>query len=413
MSDQELQVFISHSSKDAKLALALINLLRTALGLLATDIRCSSVDGYRLPVGRNTESELRQEVHSAKVFVALITPNSISSDFVMFELGARWGSARFLAPLCAGVDPVALSAPLNLLNALSASSAAQLHQFLEDTSKQLGLPLQNAASYSDLITSINALANQIPASLITPSSADPTANPKSQPERLLPRTVKDKARLALGVSTILAIIMAAFTVGGATVGFIVYLKPDRPAAPVVRSPDEQRLVDLNNELWLLRRGPSSNVNKHASQLVNQMLEVDDTNLSLAMQILKYEHLSYAWGMVAGSESDSNARLKAAEESLKACATARAIVSKVNRSNPSDKKMQAARDWIIKDDAEARINRISAGGLCIRSQINHDPLDARKAREIIENLPDHYLAREKPEKSSDLQPCLEISSQNSN
>ena len=51
---QGLLVFISHSSKDAELAQALIDLLKDALGLTANQIRCSSVDGYRLPVGVNT-----------------------------------------------------------------------------------------------------------------------------------------------------------------------------------------------------------------------------------------------------------------------------------------------------------------------------------------------------------------------
>jgi hypothetical protein len=49
-----LSIFISHSSKDGDLALALIELLKAGLALAADQIRCSSVDGYRLPVGVNT-----------------------------------------------------------------------------------------------------------------------------------------------------------------------------------------------------------------------------------------------------------------------------------------------------------------------------------------------------------------------
>ncbi len=77
-------VFISHSSKDEVLALALVELLRSGLGLLANQIRCSSVDGYRLPVGVNSERRLREEVNAAKVAIGLITPSSLSSYFVMF-----------------------------------------------------------------------------------------------------------------------------------------------------------------------------------------------------------------------------------------------------------------------------------------------------------------------------------------
>lgn len=87
--EESILVLISHSSKDAPLAEALINLLRSGLGLLASQIRCSSVDGYRLPAGVNTGDKLRNEIKSAKVLIGLLTPNSLTSTYVLFELGAR------------------------------------------------------------------------------------------------------------------------------------------------------------------------------------------------------------------------------------------------------------------------------------------------------------------------------------
>lgn len=156
-----LSIFISHSSKDAELALALIDLLKAGLGLVADQIRCSSVDGYRLPVGVNTEGKLREEVNAARVVVGLITPSSLDSYYVMFELGARWGANLFLAPLLAGVKAGDLGGPLGLLNALSANSEAQLHQLLDDISKQLNLQLQPAASYLRHVSSVKALVDAI------------------------------------------------------------------------------------------------------------------------------------------------------------------------------------------------------------------------------------------------------------
>lgn len=156
-----LMVFICHSSKDAELALALIDLLKAGLALTADQIRCSCVDGYRLPVGVNTEGKLREEVNAAKVMVGLITPSSLASYYVMFELGARWGANLLLAPLLAGVKASHLSGPLSLLNALSASSDAQLHQLLGDIANQLGLRLQPAASYIRNVTAVKTLAEGI------------------------------------------------------------------------------------------------------------------------------------------------------------------------------------------------------------------------------------------------------------
>jgi len=159
--NQGILVFISHSSKDADLALALIELLKAGLGLLSNQIRCSSVDGYRLPVGVNSEATLREEVNEAKAVIGLITQSSLSSAFVMFELGARWGANQYLAPLLAGVKPAELRGPLSLLNALSSSNEAQLHQLLENISAQLGLSLQSAASYTRYISAVKQLSEGI------------------------------------------------------------------------------------------------------------------------------------------------------------------------------------------------------------------------------------------------------------
>jgi TIR domain len=162
-SNQGILVFISHSSHDSELALALIELLKAGLGLLSNQIRCSSVDGYRLPVGVNTENKLREEVNEARVVIGLITASSLASAFVMFELGARWGANNFLAPLLAGVKPAELTGPLSLLNALSGGNEAQLHQLLTDISKQLGLPLQDAASYLRYISTVKLISEASPA----------------------------------------------------------------------------------------------------------------------------------------------------------------------------------------------------------------------------------------------------------
>jgi hypothetical protein len=166
-----LLVLISHSSKDVLLATSLIDLLKAGIGLLADQIRCSSVDGYRLPVGVNTERRLREEVNESAVVVGLITPNSLSSYYVMFELGARWGANLFVAPLLAGVEARELSGPLSLLNALSANNEAHLHQLLGDIGKQLGLRVQSAASYVRNVSAVKELADAV----AKPMMADPVA----------------------------------------------------------------------------------------------------------------------------------------------------------------------------------------------------------------------------------------------
>ena len=96
-----MKIFISHSSNDVELAKLLIDLLRKSLNLRSTDIRCSSVDGYRLPGGISTDQMLRSEVHDAELVIGLVTPSSLKSIYVSFELGARWGADKPMIPLLA------------------------------------------------------------------------------------------------------------------------------------------------------------------------------------------------------------------------------------------------------------------------------------------------------------------------
>jgi hypothetical protein len=116
----------------------LVDLLRSALSLRASEIRCTSIDGYRLPIGAKTDESLRQEIQEAKLFIGLISDSSIKSTYVLFELGARWGCGKHLAPLLApdSIQHV-LFGPLANLNALKCDSASQLHQLIQDLASVL------------------------------------------------------------------------------------------------------------------------------------------------------------------------------------------------------------------------------------------------------------------------------------
>ena len=154
-SGDDLALFISHSAKDVKVAAALVSLFEKALKISARRIRCTSLDGYRLPAGANTTETLRAEVFDARIVVAILTPNSLESRFVLFELGARWGASRPLYPILAsGTRPRDLSAPLDGLNALSAEVSDQVRQLAEDSARDLGMPLEPMASFSKEIEGV-------------------------------------------------------------------------------------------------------------------------------------------------------------------------------------------------------------------------------------------------------------------
>lgn len=169
-------LFISHSSKDADVALSLIELLQAALGLKPDQIRCTSVEGYRLVPGANIDDVLKTEILNAKAFIGLITPNSLRSAYVLFELGARWGAQLHMVPLLAGVEPSTVEGPLKAINAISCENTNQLHELLSGIADALDGEVARAATYNRYLEKLAVQVQKVfpQAGNVTP----PRSNPK-------------------------------------------------------------------------------------------------------------------------------------------------------------------------------------------------------------------------------------------
>ena len=155
-----MRIFISHSSRDAELARALIDLLQAALPIASDEIRCSSVDGYRLPGGVSIDQQLRSEVHEAGLVIGLLTPNSLASAYVSFELGARWGAKKPMIPLLAGgATPDILEGPLGGINALDCRSDGQIHQLVEETASHLKVEQHRTSTFTHQVRKLLALSS--------------------------------------------------------------------------------------------------------------------------------------------------------------------------------------------------------------------------------------------------------------
>jgi hypothetical protein len=171
---ERMKLFVSHSSNDARFVELLVDLLRNALNLSAADIRCTSLDGYRLPGGADVARQLRQEVAEAPAFVALISSSSLKSVYTVFELGARWGTARPLIPLLApGLRAQDLTPPLNNLHALASDSRSQLHQLVSDVALDLNLTAESPTAYEKYLQRILEFGSDISSN----SGGEPTPHP--------------------------------------------------------------------------------------------------------------------------------------------------------------------------------------------------------------------------------------------
>lgn len=135
-----ISIFISHSSRDRDLVRLFVRALEESLIIPDKAIRCSSLPGYRLRAGGQSSEILRAELAEAKVIIGILTPNSLESGWVMFELGAGWGGRKNVVPVIAGVEYDDLPGPLKEINASDSADRGELEQMLEEISQVTGFP---------------------------------------------------------------------------------------------------------------------------------------------------------------------------------------------------------------------------------------------------------------------------------
>ena len=145
-------IFISHSSQDLEFVKALVDLIEATLKI-KPEIRCTSVPGYKFKTGADTDEGLRREVKNSRLLIGVITPSSMESAFVLFELGGRWiiDKHTMFPVMACGADSSILKGPLEHINATSCYERADIHQLIDDIASELSFEKVKAASYQKKI----------------------------------------------------------------------------------------------------------------------------------------------------------------------------------------------------------------------------------------------------------------------
>ena len=153
-----VRIFISHAHEDADIVSSIVDLLLRAFNLSQEDIRCTSVDGFKYPGGVRIEEVLRNEVLNSELLISILTPVSLKSIYVLFELGARWGKERPIIPvLSKGLSPESVrQSPLFALNLIEMSEETHVYQLLEDASKIINVEIAKRSSLHNLIKKVVA-----------------------------------------------------------------------------------------------------------------------------------------------------------------------------------------------------------------------------------------------------------------
>lgn len=151
----QIKIFISHKEADLELAKALVKLLDSALEIRKDDIRCTSVPGYKFDPGEDIIAAIRKEVNESDVLIGLLTPESLKSSYVLFELGARWGLKKHLIPLLAnGADYVDLPAPIKQNNAIKLQYESDVYDLIDLISDKLNSKKQKTSSYKEELNNL-------------------------------------------------------------------------------------------------------------------------------------------------------------------------------------------------------------------------------------------------------------------
>jgi hypothetical protein len=160
----KVRLFISHASDDAVLAAHIVALFRAALNLPAEAIRCTSVDGHRLPGGADTDEQLRRELQETDALVGILSASGMRSTYVLIELGARWVLNKHLLPLLAPGTPASvLGGPLIGLNALRADNPAELFQMVSEVAEILHIRPESPPAYHRHIEQIVSATTNVDA----------------------------------------------------------------------------------------------------------------------------------------------------------------------------------------------------------------------------------------------------------
>ena len=125
------------------------------------DLRCTSVPGHKLPVNSDFASTLLDDISDSSVVVGLITKNAMASSWVLFELGATWGSKKNLKPLVSGeVDLKALPGPISGKHVAKLSNRADVAQFLSEVAALIGATPRTAAKIDKAIEDLLVVHKQ-------------------------------------------------------------------------------------------------------------------------------------------------------------------------------------------------------------------------------------------------------------
>lgn len=128
------KVFISSTQKDSDLARDLARRLESA-GVTAV-----SVD--ETPAGARFKATIDRSLREADELVLIVSPDSVNSPSLMFEMGAAFFARKHVTPVLVGIDPSELPTPLKHVPSVKYSD---LQDYISEIAKRATVPQPEVA----------------------------------------------------------------------------------------------------------------------------------------------------------------------------------------------------------------------------------------------------------------------------
>ncbi|HEX9424379.1 MAG TPA: toll/interleukin-1 receptor domain-containing protein [Pyrinomonadaceae bacterium] len=96
---ENIKVFVSYAMEDSGQAAELMS-------QLARQPNFQIFTTSKISAGQNWRSRIKKELSQSDYFLVLLSPTSVQSKWVQFELGAAWGLNKFIIPVVTGQDVV-------------------------------------------------------------------------------------------------------------------------------------------------------------------------------------------------------------------------------------------------------------------------------------------------------------------
>ena len=155
-------VFISHITPEKEIALALQELIQASfLGLIEVFV---SSDPKSLPAGRKWLDRITGALKACAVEIVIASPASVTRPWINFEAGAAYLRDIPVIPVChSGMTPGKLPAPLNSLQAVTATEESELNLIVPTLAEAIGssVPQIDFRDFAAKVRDFEQLSNQI------------------------------------------------------------------------------------------------------------------------------------------------------------------------------------------------------------------------------------------------------------